>query len=90
MIVNELVTNAIKYAFDDEAGGVIRVSFSTNPDTSEGHLAVEDNGRGMGPPREGGLGLKLIDAFVNQIDGRIEQQPVEKGTSTCVLFPLPL
>jgi len=90
LIVNELVTNAIKYAFDDEAGGIIRVSFSTAPETSEGHLAVEDNGRGMGPPREGGLGLKLIDAFVNQSDGRVEQPLTEKGTSICVRFPLPL
>ena len=90
LIVNELVTNSIKYAFDDEEGGTIRVIFATTPETSEGHLAVEDNGRGMGPPRKGGLGLKLIDAFVNQIDGRVEQPPVEKGTRTCVQFPLPL
>jgi two-component sensor histidine kinase len=90
LIVNELVTNSIKYAFDEESGGTIRVSFTTGPEIGEGHLTVEDNGRGMGPPRKGGLGLKLIDAFVNQLDGRIEQEPVEKGACTCVRFPLPL
>jgi two-component sensor histidine kinase len=90
LIVNELVTNAIKYAFDEEGGGTIRVLFTTSPETGEGHLAVEDDGRGMGPPREGGLGLKLIDAFVTQLDGRIEQEPVAKGTRTRVQFPLPL
>ena len=51
---------------------------------------VEDNGRGMGPPREGGLGLRLIDAFTTQLDGQVEREPVAKGTRTCVQFPLPL
>ena len=90
LIVNELVTNSVKYAFDETSGGTIRVTFTTSPEAGEVHLAVEDNGRGMGPPREGGLGLKLIDAFVNQLDGRTEQEPVEKGTRTSVHFPLPL
>jgi two-component sensor histidine kinase len=89
LIVNELVTNSLKYAFD-ENGGTIRVIFTMNRETSEAYLAVEDNGRGMGPPREGGLGLTLIGAFTNQLDGQVEQEPVEKGTRTCVRFPLPL
>ncbi|MCB5176370.1 sensor histidine kinase [Microvirga lenta] len=89
LIVNELVTNSIKYAFD-EGGGTIRVTFTTNVEHGEACLAVEDNGRGMGPPREGGLGLQLIDALTNQLDGRVEQEPVAKGTRTCVRFPVPL
>jgi two-component sensor histidine kinase/putative methionine-R-sulfoxide reductase with GAF domain len=89
LIVNELVTNSLKYAFD-ESGGIIRVTFTMVPDQGEACLAVEDNGRGMGPPREGGLGLRLIDAFTTQLDGQVEQEPVEKGTRTCVRFPLPL
>lgn len=44
----------------------------------------------MGLPREGGLGLRLIDAFATQLDGQVQQEPVEKGTRTCVRFPLPL
>src|SRR5690606_19217254 len=89
LIVNELVTNSLKYAFDD-SGGTIRVRFSTNPDQGEASLTVEDHGRGMGPPRPGGMGLRLIDAFTTQLDGQIEQEPVEKGTRMCVRFPLPL
>ncbi|GEO12736.1 sensor histidine kinase [Microvirga aerophila] len=87
LIVNELVTNSLKYAFD-ESGGIIRVTFTVSPDQAEAHLAVEDNGRGMGPPRKGGLGLQLIDAFTTQLDGQVEQEPVAKGTRTCVSFPL--
>jgi len=89
LIVNELVTNSLKYAFDDNGGG-IRVTFMMSPELGEACLAVEDNGRGMGPPREGGLGLRLIDALTAQLDGQVEQEAVEKGTRTCVRFPLPL
>jgi two-component sensor histidine kinase len=89
LIVNELVTNSLKYAFD-ENGGAVRVIFTMSPELGEACLCVEDNGRGMGPPRKGGLGLQLIEAFTNQLDGQIEQEPVEKGTRTCVRFPLPL
>jgi two-component sensor histidine kinase/putative methionine-R-sulfoxide reductase with GAF domain len=89
LIVNELVTNSLKYAFNEE-GGNIRVSFTMSPDQGEAILGVEDNGRGMGPPRKGGLGLRLIDAFTSQLDGQVEREPVEKGTRTWVRFPLPL
>jgi two-component sensor histidine kinase len=89
LIINELVTNSLKYAFD-ESGSAIRVTFTMNLEQGEAYLAVEDNGRGMGPPRKGGLGLRLIDAFTNQLDGQVEQEPVEKGTRTSVRFPLPL
>jgi len=89
LIVNELVTNSVKYAFD-ESGGVIRVTFTTSPDLGEACLVVADDGRGMGPPREGGLGLKLIEALANQLDGWAEQEPSGKGTRTRVRFPLPL
>jgi two-component sensor histidine kinase/putative methionine-R-sulfoxide reductase with GAF domain len=89
LIVNELVTNSLKYAFGDD-GGIIRVTYTMRPEFGEARLAVEDNGPGMGPPREGGLGLRLIDAFTAQLDGQVEQEPVKTGTRTSVRFPLPL
>jgi two-component sensor histidine kinase len=89
LIVNELVTNSLKYAFDDD-GGVIRVSFTTDPDRGEAHLIVEDNGRGIGEPREGGLGLTLIEAFTRQLGGKTGREEVDKGTRTRVCFPLPI
>lgn len=89
LIVNELVTNSLKYAFDD-AGGLIRVFFTTDPNRGEANLVVEDNGRGIGSPREGGLGLTLIDAFTRQLGGKTGREEVERGTRTRVCFPLPL
>jgi two-component sensor histidine kinase len=97
LIVNELVTNSIKYAFD-ESGGLIRVTFAVDPDLGEACLKVEDNGRGMGPAairdpkdggrlREGGLGTTLIHAFAVQLDGRVEALEVDRGTCIQVRFP---
>jgi two-component sensor histidine kinase len=89
LVVNELVTNAFKHAFD-ETGGKIRVAFTSSPDRGEASLTVEDNGRGMGPARPGGLGLQLIKACASQLDGRVERETVAKGTRTRVRFPLPM
>jgi two-component sensor histidine kinase len=89
LIVNELVTNSLKYAFDDD-GGIIRVCFTTDPDRGEANLVVEDNGRGIGEPREGGLGLTLIEAFTRQLGGKTGREEVDKGTRTKVCFPLPM
>ncbi|MET0429690.1 MAG: GAF domain-containing protein [Microvirga sp.] len=88
LIVNELVTNSVKYAFDD--GGTVRVIFAVDPEIGEGCVVVEDDGKGMGPPREGGLGLTLIHALAAQLGGRVEFHEVEKGTRTGVCFPTAL
>jgi two-component sensor histidine kinase/putative methionine-R-sulfoxide reductase with GAF domain len=92
LIVNELVTNSLKYAFD-EKGGTIRVTFAVDVTIGEGCIVVEDDGRGMPPrseqtPRKGSLGLRLIEAFVQQLNGRIERDEVEKGTKIRACFPL--
>ena len=91
-IVNELVTNSLKYAFGED-GGTIRVTFAADPALGEGCLTVQDDGRGMpakgnGASREGGLGLKLIEAFVQQLNGRLERDEVERGTQVRACFPL--
>ena len=87
LIVNELVTNAFKYAFDEGHEGLIRVMFTMDSETGEACITVEDNGKGMGAPRQGGLGLTLIDAFAQQLAGRVEREPVEKGTRTRYASP---
>jgi len=87
LVVNELVTNALKHAFD-ESGGTIWVSFERLPQTGEAELVVEDNGRGMAATAGGGLGFTLVDGLVRQLRGQMEHQPVSKGTRIRVHFPL--
>lgn len=86
LIVNELVTNSVKYAFDDE-GGIINVVFRVNTTIGEGEISVRDNGRGMGPIREGGLGLGLAQSLADQLGGRLTSPAVPKGTLTILTFP---
>jgi PAS domain S-box-containing protein len=74
LVVNELVTNAVKHAFDDSPrGAVIEVSARAR----DGRLAltVADNGRGLPEDwssRGRGLGARIINSFVKQAGGQIE------------------
>ena len=86
LVVNELVTNSVKYAFDEE-GGVINVTFRVNDTIGEAELCVSDNGRGMGPARPGSLGLRLVEILSRQLGGRLMTPEVEKGTKTVLTFP---
>jgi two-component sensor histidine kinase/putative methionine-R-sulfoxide reductase with GAF domain len=86
LIVNELVSNSVKYAFGDE-GGVISVAFRVNTDIGQCEVSVADNGRGMGPSRKGGLGLGLAKSLTGQLGGRLTTPEVPKGTLTILAFP---
>jgi PAS domain S-box-containing protein len=72
LILNELITNALKYAFPGDRLGEIRVKFYKNPDHTA-TLVVQDNGIGL--PRElniaqtDSLGLGLVQDLVQQING---------------------
>jgi two-component sensor histidine kinase len=83
LIVNELVTNALKHAFPGGRTGVVRVSLreSTNGWLD---LAVEDDGVGMPPdidPRNTvSLGLDLVVTFAEQLNAEVDIVR-ERGTS---------
>lgn len=87
LVVNELVTNALKYAFPDGRSGCISVSFETDL-TGEGRLHVQDDGIGMGPPRAGGYGADLVRRLVAQIGGKLEYLECGPGTGITIRFPL--
>lgn len=77
LVVNELVTNAAKHAFDG-AGGEIEVRFEDDRDGWR--LTVADNGRGYdGKPGEG-LGSTLVQAFARQAGGDIAMESSAAGT----------
>jgi two-component sensor histidine kinase len=74
LLINELVTNAIKYAYPDGAGGEIKVSARE----IEGHLEVEVSDEGVGLPDgfdlekpSASLGFKVIAGMVRQMQGRL-------------------
>lgn len=81
MIVTELLTNAIKYAYP-EGGGEIRVFFEkTGP--SEAMLIVEDDGIGYdtaAAPTGTGLGTRIIASMAKTIGEGIRHVPRARGT----------
>jgi two-component sensor histidine kinase len=89
LVVNELVTNSIKYAFGNRAGR-IRIGFKVISNASEACVSVEDDGRGIEIPPKKGLGLTLVEGFAQQIQGRVTFEKVEVGSRTVLCFPVAL
>lgn len=85
LIINELVSNALKYAFPDQMNGAILVEFK-NID-GQFILKVQDNGIGFLNchinPDEPHLGLNLVRILTQQIKGQIE---IEQNQGTTVLI----
>ncbi len=88
LILNELVTNSLKYAFDD-GGGTINVVFRARPDTGEAELVVEDNGRGLSADMSAGTGSSIVKAFAAQLKGEVAWEDATPGTRAKLIFPIP-
>lgn len=80
LIVNELVSNAIKHAFGP-SGGTIAIAYEAQPDGTR-VLCVEDDGMGMGTS-EPSLGLTLVGALVEQLRGTYSLERREGGGTRC-------
>ena len=67
IIINEVMTNAYKHAFNKEATGKIIIQLSYDGTYK---LSIQDNGKGFSPDLiSASMGLTLIDALVNQLNG---------------------
>lgn len=87
LIVNELLTNSLKHAFDGP--GRVTVAFRVGHGEREGCLCVADDGKGMKQAaREGSSGTTLVEALASQLQGRIEREHPQRGTVVRVFFPL--
>jgi len=68
LIINELVTNSIKYAFTPTDNQLL-ISLKQNANILE--LSIQDNGIGFDSSQAKGIGLELVDMLVHQLDGSI-------------------
>lgn len=87
VIVNELVTNAIKHAFNGEGVGHVRVVGRAG---NSFELIVTDNGRGIQATRRDGhtgLGTKLVESFAKQLRAKHEVVSTDKGTMHRLVIP---
>jgi len=75
LIVNELVSNALKHAFCDGQGGVIAVELRADPDDRLS-LTVKDDGVGFPEDldyrKTASLGLQLVNSLAHQLGGTVE------------------
>jgi two-component system, sensor histidine kinase PdtaS len=87
LIVNELVTNAIKHAFPHGRSGRIRVAFEVLKD--ELRLCVEDDGVGFRTPvRKGtGMGQNLVSGLTGQLAGHLQVVSTSSGSSFRLSIP---
>jgi two-component sensor histidine kinase len=75
LIVNELISNALRHAFPDGRSGVVRIALD-NDGEGEYRLEVSDDGIGMYDIPDNSdaqtLGIRLIRAISGQLDARID------------------
>jgi two-component sensor histidine kinase len=86
IIVNELLTNAFKYAFPDDRAGAVDVRLSQE---AFQHLVLvcEDNGIGCPETARSGTGTGLILALVQQHDGMMSREAATPGCRVVIRFP---
>lgn len=88
ILVNELVTNALKHAFPDDREGLIKVSL--HPLNGHLELRIEDNGIGVtgsASTRGTGLGVRLVETFTRQLRADHAISPANHGTRHLIRIP---
>lgn len=70
LILNELIANALKYAFPDDRQG--RLTVSLREKSNHLVLQVRDDGVGMHENEKSGFGQRLIKAFAKKLEAEIE------------------
>lgn len=90
LLINELLSNAFKYAFYNRKSGKILIGFKfLNKKKHKFQLSVKDNGIGL-PTKvhinsPDTLGLQLVQTLVEQLDGELEVRQ-NKGTEFLIRF----
>jgi two-component sensor histidine kinase len=88
LILNELISNALKYAFTDREEGKIHIEIDQKEEGLK--VLVEDDGVGMPPgfqtEQTDSLGFKLVRAFVDKMKAQMEVLSQE-GTRVSIFLP---
>ncbi len=90
LMINELITNAAKYAYQDDQIGNIWVRVARGADDRV-ELSVRDEGRGLPTDFEfrsaSGLGMRILGALSQQLNATIEVRRLDPGTEFVVTAP---
>ena len=89
LILNELLSNALKHAFPPQTGGEIVITGSQTGDTIT--ISVQDNGVGIPAGfdwrHSASLGMHLVVTLIEQVHGTMEKE--ECGRGTCFVLKIP-
>jgi len=86
IVVNELVMNAVKYAYPDQAGPI---HVEVGADGDDLMLSIADNGVGLGAksdPRSTGMGQRIVSAMAAKLEASVERDPNHDGTRIVLRF----
>ena len=89
LIINELLTNSLKYAFDKDSDGEITIKLKE--ENNFAILLVADNGRGL--PKNfkiedsTGMGLELVKMLTQQLSGTLDVESKD-GTTFKIVIPI--
>ena len=90
LIINELITNSLKYAFKEKKDGTL--SITATEDAQSFTIIVKDNGSGMAEgitlENQTSLGLRLVHRLTGQLHGTVRVETTE-GTKFVFKFPRP-
>ena len=86
LIVNELITNAYKHAFNMIKEGVVEISLFEN--NKQVFLTIKDNGSGFDKTvvSKNSIGMDILNGLVEQISGTYQLTSSEKGTLYKISF----
>jgi two-component sensor histidine kinase len=92
LIVNELVSNAGKYAYPDASGGLIQVRAVLQTDRQSILISVRDEGVGLpadfNPETSKRLGTRMVNALSKQLGGEVTRLKAPIGTNFTLVIPL--
>lgn len=91
LVVHELLTNAIKYAFTKDETGSIEITVRRVG--GEILIRLSDDGAGLphgfNPLKSTGFGMRIVTALTQQLGGRLDLVSQRKGTGFLIALPAP-
>ena len=91
LIVNELITNSAKYAYEGRSEGKVWIKVG-RADKQKFAISVRDEGAGLpvdfAPSQAKGLGMRIVSAFISQLEADLVMRSLAPGTEFVLTIPL--
>jgi two-component sensor histidine kinase len=85
IVVNELVTNSLKYAFPEGRPGLVQITLRADDEVV---LSVTDNGVGVRGEAEG-VGSRIVSLLTQQLGGTLTRENLASGCRVTLRMPTP-